>query len=49
MFAGWASKVIADHLGFGVKSGAPYIFHNKASNPFTNLKKEYMGLFGRKK
>ncbi|CAF5117003.1 unnamed protein product [Rotaria sp. Silwood1] len=45
MFAGWASKVIADHLGLGVKTGAPYIRHNKASNPFINLKKEYMGLF----
>jgi reversibly glycosylated polypeptide / UDP-arabinopyranose mutase len=45
MFAGWASKACADHLGFGVKSGDPYILHNKASNPFTNLKKEYMGLF----
>ena len=45
MFAGWASKVVADHLGFGVKSGKPYIYHNKLSNPFTNLKKEYQGLF----
>ena len=45
MFAGWASKVIADHLGLGVKTGSPYIRYNKASNPFTNLKKEYMGLF----
>ena len=45
MFAGWASKVVCDHLGIGVKSGAPYIKHNKASNPFTNLKKEYKGLF----
>ena len=45
MFAGWASKVVADHLGLGVKTGSPYIRHNKASNPFTNLKKEYMGLF----
>jgi len=44
MFAGWASKVVADHLGVGVKSGNPYIFHNKLSNPFTNLKKEYKGL-----
>ena len=44
MFSGWASKVVADHLGLGTKSGAPYIFHNKASNPFTNLAKEYMGL-----
>jgi reversibly glycosylated polypeptide/UDP-arabinopyranose mutase len=44
MFAGWASKVVCDHLNLGVKSGAPYIRHNKASNPFTNLRKEYMGL-----
>jgi len=33
--------VVADHLGLGSKSGAPYIFHKKASNPFTNLAKEY--------
>ncbi|CAF4409086.1 unnamed protein product, partial [Adineta steineri] len=25
--------------------GAPYIEHHKASNPFVNLKKEYMGFF----
>jgi len=41
MWAGWASKVVADHLGLGSKSGHPYIKHNKASNPFTNLMKEY--------
>ncbi|CAF1036084.1 unnamed protein product [Adineta steineri] len=45
MFAGWASKVVADHLSLGVKTGAPYIEHHKASNPFVNLKKEYMGFF----
>nr|GMD80359.1 alpha-1,4-glucan-protein synthase [UDP-forming] 2 [Ipomoea batatas] len=45
MFAGWCSKVICDHLGFGVKTGLPYIWHSKASNPFINLKKEYNGLF----
>ena len=44
MFSGWASKVVADHLELGTKSGAPYILHKKASNPFTNLAKEYMGL-----
>lgn len=44
MFSGWASKVVADHMGLGTKSGAPYIYHNKASNPFVNLAKEYMGL-----
>ena len=45
MFAGWASKAVADHFGVGVKSGQPYIKHNKASNPFTNLRKEYKGLW----
>lgn len=45
MFAGWCTKVIVDHLGMGVKSGLPYIWHSKASNPFTNLKKEYKGIF----
>ena len=44
MIMGWTGKKCADALRFGVKSGAPYIIHNKASNPFTNLKKEYKGL-----
>ena len=37
-------QVICDHLGLGVKTGLPYIWHSKASNPFVNLK-EYMGIF----
>lgn len=45
MWAGWCAKVICDHLGLGVKTGLPYIFHSKASNPFTNLRKEYKGIF----
>jgi len=32
-------------LGLGVKTGLPYIYHSKASNPFTNLRKEYKGIF----
>ena len=35
--------VICDHLGYGVKTGSPYIWHGKASNPFVNLK-EYKGI-----
>jgi reversibly glycosylated polypeptide/UDP-arabinopyranose mutase len=38
-------QVICDHLGYGVKTGLPYIHHSKASNPFVNLKKEYKGIF----
>ena len=40
-----ATQVICDHLGLGVKSGLPYVHHSKASNPFTNLRKEYKGIF----
>ncbi|KAH9770011.1 UDP-arabinopyranose mutase [Citrus sinensis] len=45
MWAGWRVKVVCDHLNLGVKTGLPYVWHNKASNPFVNLKKEYNGLF----
>ncbi|KAK8522827.1 hypothetical protein V6N13_115773 [Hibiscus sabdariffa] len=49
MWAGWCMKVICDHLGLGVKTGLPYIWHSKASNPFVNLKKEYNGIFWQEK
>ena len=45
MWAGWCTKVICDHLGLGCKTGLPYLWHSKASNPFVNLKKEYKGIF----
>ncbi|WOG90710.1 hypothetical protein DCAR_0309954 [Daucus carota subsp. sativus] len=45
MWAGWCIKVICDHLGLGVKTGLPYIWHSKASNPFVDLKKEYKGIY----
>mmetsp|Transcript_18886 Transcript_18886/g.56278 ORF Transcript_18886/g.56278 Transcript_18886/m.56278 type:complete len:342 (-) Transcript_18886:591-1616(-) len=45
MWAGWCTKVICDHLGLGVKTGLPYLWHSKASNPFVNLRKEYKGIF----
>ena len=32
-------------MGWGVKTGLPYIWHSKASNPFVNLRKEYNGIF----
>lgn len=38
-------QVICDHLGLGVKTGLPYLWHSKASNPFVNLKLEFNGLF----
>ncbi|KAL0664061.1 hypothetical protein Bca4012_100898 [Brassica carinata] len=33
-------KVICDHMGWGVKTGLPYIDHKKASNQIENLKKK---------
>lgn len=39
------TQVICDHLGLGVKTGLPYLWHSKASNPFVNLRKEYKGIF----
>ncbi|KAL1566486.1 UDP-arabinopyranose mutase 1 [Salvia divinorum] len=45
LWAGWCTKVIADHFRFGVKTGLPYIWHRKASSPFVNMKKEYVGLY----
>jgi reversibly glycosylated polypeptide / UDP-arabinopyranose mutase len=44
MIAGWASKVCIDKLSLGVKTGIPYTNHVKASDPFVNLQKEYMGI-----
>lgn len=38
-------QVICDHLNLGIKTGLPYIWHSKASNPFVNLKKEYKGIY----
>lgn len=45
VFKSGLKQVICDHLNLGVKTGLPYIWHSKASNPFTNLKKEYKGIF----
>lgn len=45
MLVGCGFQVICDHLGLGVKTGLPYIWHSKASNPFVNLKKEYKGIY----
>lgn len=37
---GIIQKKICDHLGWAVSTGTPYIHHDRASNPFTNLRKE---------
>lgn len=44
LWAGWCSKVICDHLGYGVKTGRPYVVHRKASNWEKNLEREANGI-----
>ena len=44
MWAGWCAKTICDHLGYGVKTGLPYIRHEKASKWQSNFEKEQNGI-----
>lgn len=44
IWCGILMKKVADHLGKLVSTGMPYIRHERASNPFTNLKKEANGI-----
>ena len=43
IWCGIFSKKICDHLGLAVCSGEPRIEHQRASNPWTNLRKELPG------
>ena len=44
IWAGLYAKKVLDHLGFSVLSGSPFVKHEKASDPFVNLKKEASGI-----
>lgn len=44
IWAGIIMKKIADHLGWGVRSGSPSVRHTKQSDVFENLKKEAPGI-----
>lgn len=44
IWCGILMKKVADHLGWAVSTGTPYIHHDRASNPFTNLRKEANGI-----
>jgi reversibly glycosylated polypeptide/UDP-arabinopyranose mutase len=44
MWAGWCSKVVCDHLGLGVKTGRPYVVHEKQSDWRRNLEREANGI-----
>lgn len=43
IWCGVFAKRICDHLGFAVRSGEPRIEHQRASNVWTNLRKEMPG------
>lgn len=44
IWCGIIQKKVCDHLGWVVSTGTPYIHHDRASNPFTNLRKEANGI-----
>lgn len=44
IWCGIIQKKICDHLNFAVSTGTPYIHHDRASSPFTNLRKEANGI-----
>lgn len=44
IFCGIIQKKICDHLGWAVSTGTPYIHHDRASDPFKNLRKEANGI-----
>ncbi len=44
IWCGVLMKKVADHLRKQVSTGMPYIRHERASNPFTNLRKEANGI-----
>jgi hypothetical protein len=44
IWSGLLLKRVADHLGWYVTNGAPFVLHAKASDPFVNLRKEARGI-----
>ena len=44
IWCGVIQKKICDHLRWSVSTGTPYIHHDRASNTFTNLRKEANGI-----
>ncbi len=44
IWCGIIQKKVCDHLGWVVSTGTPYIHHDRASDPFANLRKEANGI-----
>lgn len=43
IWCGLLLKKLCDHLGYGIRSGRPFIEHRRASSQWTNLEKEQPG------
>jgi len=43
IWCGLFAKKICDHLGYAIKSGKPFVYHERASNVYANLSKEMPG------
>lgn len=44
IWSGMCAKVVCDHLGFGVKSGLPYVWRTERGNAIDSLRKEWEGV-----
>jgi reversibly glycosylated polypeptide / UDP-arabinopyranose mutase len=44
IWCGWILKKVCDHLAWSVRSGAPFVFHSRASNAARNAELESHGL-----
>ena len=44
IWCGWILKKVCDRLGWSVRSGAPFVFHSRASNAARNAELESHGL-----
>jgi hypothetical protein len=44
IWSGLLLKKIADHLGYYITSGVPFVCHVRASNVFCNIRKEILGI-----
>lgn len=44
IWCGMCAKVVCDHLGFGAKTGLPYVWRNGSGNAWESLKRESKGV-----
>ncbi|GMH07653.1 hypothetical protein Nepgr_009493 [Nepenthes gracilis] len=44
IWCGMCAKVVCDHLGYGVKSGLPYVWRNERGDAIASLKKDWEGM-----